>query len=93
MTSKQSKAKQAYDKAYNARPEEIKKRAMRNKARAEYEKKHGDLPSNVDVGHKEPLKDGGGNGHGNLKAQTQKENRGWRKGNNGPNSYDVKKVK
>lgn len=93
MASNQSKAKQAYDKAYNARPEEIKKRAMRNKARAEYEKKHGDLPSDVDVNHKRPLKTGGGNGHGNLEATSQKENRGWRKGNSGSNSYTPKSKK
>lgn len=93
MANKGSPAKQKYDAEYNSRPEEIKKRAARNKARAEYEKKHGDLPSNVDVGHKTPLKDGGSNSTSNLKAQSQKENRGWRDGNKGKDSYDVKKVK
>lgn len=83
MANKGSPAKQAYDKAYNARPEEIKKRAARNKARAEYEKKHGDLPSNKDVNHKNPLKRGGSNAMSNLEAASQTENRGWRKGQSG----------
>jgi 5-methylcytosine-specific restriction endonuclease McrA len=83
MTSKQSKAKQAYDKEYNARPEQVKKRAQRNAARAAYEKKHGDLPSNVDVNHRTPLKKGGSNSMSNLEATSQKDNRGWRKGQSG----------
>jgi hypothetical protein len=81
--------KAAYDKAYNARPEEVKKRAMRNKARAEYEKAHGDLPSNVDVDHKKPLKNGGTNAASNTRAIADTKNRGWRKGESG---YKVKKA-
>lgn len=71
-------AKAAYDKAYNARPDQVKKRTMRNQARAEYEKKHGDLPSNVDVDHKKMLDQGGTNAASNLRAKSQKDNRGWR---------------
>ncbi len=77
MTNKGSPAKQRYDKAYNA---EIKKRALRNAARREYEKKHGDLPSTVDVDHKTRMKHGGGNTPTNLQAKSQTANRGWRKG-------------
>jgi len=80
MASNQSKAKQKYDKAYNSRPDQVKKRTMRNQARAEYEKKHGDLPANVDVDHKKMLDHGGTNAEGNLRARSQTENRGWRKG-------------
>jgi hypothetical protein len=80
MANKGSPAKQRYDKAYNARPEEIKKRALRNAARREYEKKHGDLPSTVDVDHKTRMKHGGGNAQSNLQAKSQTANRGWRKG-------------
>ncbi len=80
MANKGSPAKQRYDKAYNARPEEIKKRALRNAARREYEKKHGDLPSTVDVDHKTRMKHGGGNAPANLQAKSQTANRGWRKG-------------
>lgn len=83
MTSKQSKAKQEYDKAYNARPDQKKKRAMRNAARREYEEKNGDLPANVDVDHKRRLAKGGGNDQSNLRAASQTENRGWRKGKKG----------
>ena len=81
MTSKQSKAKQEYDRKYNARPDQVKKRTMRNAARREYEKTHGDLPSNVDVDHKKMLDNGGTNAKKNLRAVDQKTNRGWRKGN------------
>lgn len=81
--NKGSPAKIAYDKAYNARPEEIKKRAMRNKARREYEAKHGDLPSTVDVDHKKMIKDGGTNAPSNLRAVPEKKNVGWRKGRHG----------
>lgn len=75
--------KAAYDKAYNARPEQIAKRSQRNKARREYEKQHGNLPSTVDVDHKRMIKDGGGNSPSNLRAVSQKANRGWRKGKSG----------
>lgn len=73
----------AYQKAYNARPEEIKKRAERNAARREYEKTNGNLPSNVDVDHKRMMKDGGGNSPDNLRALKDTQNRGWRKGKKG----------
>jgi len=83
MANKGGPKKAAYDKAYNARPEQVKKRAQRNAARAEYEKKHGDLPANVDVDHKRMIKDGGGNSDSNLRASSQTKNRGWRKGKKG----------
>lgn len=73
-----SPAEREYDRAYNARPEQIKKRAMRNKARAEMEKaglvKKGD---GKDVDHKKMLKDGGSNDRSNLRVVSQKTNRGW----------------
>ena len=77
--NKGGKAKAAYDKAYESTPEQKKKRAMRNAARREYEKSHGDLPSSVDVDHKKMLDNGGTNSKGNLRAVDQKTNRGWRK--------------
>ena len=80
MTSKQSPAKQAYDKKYNAEPAHLKEREQRNKARAIVEKKVGDLPSTVDVDHRKMIKDGGGNTDGNLRAVSEKKNSGWRKG-------------
>lgn len=83
MANKGSPAKQAFDKKYNARPEEKKKRAKRNAARAAYEKANGDLPSMVDVDHKKPMRKGGGNTKGNLTAKSQTANRGWRAGKKG----------
>ena len=76
--------KAAYDKAFNARPEEVAKRVKRNQARAKMEAagkvSKGD---GRDVDHKTPLKRGGGNGTSNLSVKSKTENRGWRKGKSG----------
>ena len=73
-------AKAAYDKAYNARPEQVKKREMRNQARAEMArdgKVHkGD---GKDVDHKKMLDGGGTNDKSNLRVVDKETNRGWRK--------------
>lgn len=73
--------KAAYDKAYGARPEQKKKRAMRNAARRELEKEglvhKGD---GKDVDHKCMLAHGGTNARSNLRVVSQKKNRGWRRG-------------
>jgi hypothetical protein len=78
-----TKAKLAYQKEYNARPDEIKRRSQRNKARRAYEAKNGDLPSTVDVDHKRMVKDGGSNDGKNLRAVHQSKNRAWRQGKKG----------
>lgn len=83
MANKGGPKKAAYDKAYNARPEQVDKREMRNAARAAYEKKHGDLPANVDVDHKKRLDKGGTNAPSNLRAVPASKNRGWRAGKKG----------
>lgn len=74
--------KAAYDKAYNARPEQVKKREMRNQARAELMKdgkvKKGD---GKDVDHKKMLDGNGTNAKGNLRVVDKETNRGWRKTN------------
>lgn len=62
---------------YQGKPEQIKNRAARNAARREYEKKNGDLPTKVDVDHKKPIVKGGGNGHSNLRAVSQRANRSF----------------
>lgn len=76
--------KAAYDKAYNARPEQVKKREMRNAARAELAKdgkvKKGD---GKDVDHKKMLDGKGTNAKGNLRVVSETENRGWRKNHGG----------
>lgn len=63
-------------KNFHGRPEEIKKRAKRNKARAEMEKK-GPIPAGVDVDHRVPMAKGGGNGKGNLRLKPKSQNRSF----------------
>ena len=63
--------------AYDGTPAVKKKRAERNKARREYEKAHGNLPSNVDVDHKKPLAKGGATTLSNLRAVPASENRSF----------------
>lgn len=86
MSNKGGPNKAAYDKAYNARPEQVNNREMRNKARAALERKgvvhKGD---NKDVDHKRPLDSGGSNSASNLRVRSEAENRGWRKGKSGYN--------
>jgi hypothetical protein len=79
--TKSSKAKLAYQKAYNARPEEVAKRVKNNAARQQLIKEGKvRVGDGKDVGHKKPLENGGTNARKNLEVQTTKENRGWRKG-------------
>lgn len=61
---------------YHAKPEQKKRRAMRNAARAKLGLKKGD-PREAD--HKRPLSKGGGNGRSNLRAVSRKSNRGRRR--------------
>jgi len=72
--------KAAYDKAYNARPEQVNNREKRNAARAALMKdgkvKKGD---GKDVDHKKMLDGNGTNAKGNLRVVDQTTNRGWRK--------------
>lgn len=73
------KRKAEYDKEYNARPEQKKKRAMRNAARRKLMEegvvRKGD---GKDVDHKRMLKDGGSNARSNLRVVSKEKNRGWR---------------
>lgn len=75
-----------YDK-YQGTPEQLHNQSLRHQARRLYEKTHGQLPDNVDVGHIKAL-DKGGNplDPRNLFAQSHKKNRSWRhrKGGNEP---------
>lgn len=81
MMATSSKQKLAYQKAYNARPEEVAKRVKNNAARREAIKegkvKVGD---GKDVAHVISLENGGSNTKGNTKVQDRATNRGWRKG-------------
>jgi 5-methylcytosine-specific restriction endonuclease McrA len=66
---------------YHAKPEQKKKRAMRNAARSEMAKKgrvsKGD---GLEVDHKKPLRAGGSNAVSNLQVTSRSKNRAWRKG-------------
>jgi hypothetical protein len=69
-----------YD-SYHAKPEQKKKRAMRNSARSQMESagrvSKGD---GKEVDHKKPLRSGGSNSPTNLRVQPKSVNRAWRKG-------------
>lgn len=69
-----------YD-TYHAKPEQKKKRAMRNAARNEL-KKEGRVSKGdgLEVDHKKPLRAGGSNAASNLRVTSASKNRGWRKG-------------
>jgi len=91
--TKSTKAKLAYQKAYNARPEEVAKRVQNNAARREAMDKglvkKGD---GKDVAHKVSLENGGTNAPSNLTVQDASKNRAWRK-NNPTNNPDGGKKK
>ena len=79
--TKSTPHKLAYQKAYNARPEEVKKRVANNAARRELMKEgkvH--VGDGKDVAHKKSLENGGTNSKGNLAVQSREKNRGWRRG-------------
>jgi len=69
-----------YD-TYHAKPEQKKKRAMRNAARRELQAEgrvsKGD---GKEVDHKKPLRAGGSNARSNLQVTSVSKNRAWRKG-------------
>lgn len=71
--------KRQYDKMYNARESQKKKRAMRNAARRKLMEEgvvhKGD---GKDVDHVRMLKDGGSNARSNLRVVSKEKNRGWR---------------
>jgi len=77
MPNKAGKKKAAYDKAFNARPAEKKKRAKRNAARRKLVKvgrvEKGDKK---DVDHRKSLSNGGSNSSRNLRVVSRKLNRG-----------------
>ena len=76
---KSTPAKLKYQKAYNAKPENVKKRVLNNAARREAMDKglvhKGD---GKDVDHKRMLDEGGGNTPGNLRVVDESKNRAWR---------------
>jgi hypothetical protein len=81
-----TKQKLEYQKAYNARPEEVAKRVKNNAARREAMKDgKARVGDGKDVAHKKSLENGGGNGKDNTAVQARATNRGWRKGSSSYN--------
>ena len=67
--------------SYHAKPEQVKKRAMRNQARRDLmEEGRVHKGDGKDVDHKRPLRSGGSNAKSNLRVESVHKNRGWRKG-------------
>lgn len=72
--------REEYDN-YHGKPDQIANRGKRVQARRDMEAKHGAAAlKGKDVGHKKPLRSGGGNAPGNLTVQSVKSNRGWNRG-------------
>lgn len=79
--TKSTPKKLAYQKAYNARPEEVAKRVKNNAARREAIKEgKAQVGDGKDIAHKRSLENGGTNDKSNLAVQSRKTNRGWRRG-------------
>ena len=77
---KSSKQKLAYQKEYNARPENIAKRVQNNAARREAIREgKARVGDGTNVDHRVPLDKGGTNANGNLQVVPESENKGWRK--------------
>ncbi len=84
--TKSTKAKLAYQKAYNARPEETAKRVKNNAARREAIKDgRASVGDGKDVAHVKSLENGGTNAKGNTRVESRAKNRGWRKGSSSYN--------
>ena len=79
-----TKARQAAQKKYNSKPEQLKRRASRNAARAKMmaagKVRKGD---GKDVDHKKPLSKGGTTTRSNLKAVPASQNRSYKRTSKG----------
>jgi hypothetical protein len=70
--------KRDYEQEYKTESETRKQyRALRNKARRAFEAEYGNLPTGVDVDHRQPLSKGGSNGDRNLRALSASRNRSF----------------
>lgn len=79
--TKSTPHKLAYQKAYNAQPEQVAKRVKNNAARREAIREgRAHVGDGKDVAHKKSLENGGTNAASNLTVQDRGTNRGWRKG-------------
>lgn len=71
-------------------PERQEQRRERQRARYAYEKKNGDLPTNVHVDHKKPLSQGGSNDPKNLRAIPKARNESFKRA--GPGGKQIGKA-
>lgn len=72
-------------------PQRQQDRRDRMQARYDYEKKHGDLPTNTQVDHKRALSEGGTNAPSNLRAISKKRNESFNRA--GPGGRQIGKAK
>lgn len=76
MPYKSKDKERAYEKKRNATPKRRKMRSMNVTARRKMAKKVGAAAiAGKDVDHKKPISKGGGNGYGNLRVMSAKQNR------------------
>lgn len=86
MVSKNPPWKRHYKKeaAYEDTPQQVRDRELRNKARAQLTKTRGkSIPHSLDVAHVVSVEKGGTDRPRNLRIETIKRNRSWRKGQKG----------
>ena len=78
---KSSPQKLKFQKAYNARPEQVAKRVLNNAARREAIRDgRASVGDGKDVAHVKSLENGGTNAKGNTHVESRSKNRGWREG-------------
>jgi len=78
VTLKNTPARQAAQKKYNAKPEQLKKRAERNNARRQMIKAgKASVGDGKDIDHKKPLAKGGSNSPSNLRVRSKSSNRSF----------------
>lgn len=71
-------AKRAYQAEYQKRPEQVRRRVMRNAARREMIREgKARVGDGMDVDHKTMLDHGGTNARSNLRMRSRRANRGW----------------
>jgi hypothetical protein len=87
---KSSKAKLAFQKSYNALPEQTNKRVANNRARQDAIRSgRAKVGDGTDVDHKIPMDKGGSrDAKSNLRVVDRSANRGWRKDH--PDMYGKK---
>lgn len=77
MPSRTKAERDKHWREYQTRPDQMANNAARKRARRAMEKTHGKTAlAGKDIDHKKPLRNGGSNGHGNLRVRSVKANRG-----------------